>query len=153
MSKNKTKCDMKSKDKAYWEALEARFFDGQTTEDEERLLRAHLAQETRLGHASAGAAYMAYTSVAKAEDKDRTKSRRRAAAWWLSAAASVALAVTVGLVLHSSGATTGYVASNGQVVAQGDEALRLMREDLTLMAEACPSVDDDMTLMLSTTEY
>ncbi len=144
---------MMSKDKAYWEALEARFFDGQTTEEEERLLRAHLAQETSRGHASASAAYMAYSSVAKAEAEAKTRRHRRATAWWLSAAASVALAITAGLALHSGGTATGYVTSNGQVVAQGDEALRLMREDLTLLAEACPSVDDDMALMLSVTEY
>lgn len=141
-----------SKDKTYWDALEARFFDGQTTEEEERRLRSHLAQETRRGQASAGAAYMAYTSVAKAATRAK-RGRRRATAWWLSAAASVALAITIGLSLHTSGATTGYVASNGQVVAQSDEALRLMREDLTLLAEACPNIDDDMALMLSMTEY
>lgn len=144
---------MMSKDKAYWEALEARFFDGQTTEEEERLLRAHLAQETRRGHASAGAAYMAYTSVAKVEAKARAMSHRRATAWRLSAAACVALAIAAGLALNSSGDATGYVTSNGQLVAQEGEALRLMREDLTLMAEACPSVDDDMALILSMTEY
>lgn len=138
--------------KAYWEELEARFFDGQTTEEEERLLRAHLAQETRRGHTSAGAAYMAYTTVAKA-GKAKPQRRRRAAGWWLSAAACAALAITIGLSLHTGGAATGYVTSNGRVVAQSDEALRMMREDLTLLAEACPNVDEDMSLMLSVTEY
>lgn len=152
MSENMINWTEMNNDKTYWEALEARFFDGQTTEDEERQLRSHLAQETRRGQTSAGAAYMAYTSVAKVA-RVKPQRRRKATAWWLSAAASVALALTIGLSLHTGGATTGYVASNGQVVAQSDEALRLMREDLTLLAEACPSVDDDMALMLSVTEY
>lgn len=137
------------KDAEYWEALEARYFDGLTTEAEEEELRAHMSQKAAQGERNPAAALMAYAAVAKAE-RFRIRRRRviRRVGW--AAAACAIIAIAIGTLLPSQPEIEGYVMVNGKVVAQTDEALSIMRNDLALISDGCPSMADDLSLILCT---
>lgn len=135
------------KDAQYWKTLEARYFDGLTTEAEEDELRAHMSQCSAKGERHPAAALMAYAAMAKAE-RLRIRRRQTFRRVGLVAAACAVLAIAIGTLLPSRSAVDGYVEVNGQLVAQADEALSIMRNDLALMADGCPSMADELSLML-----
>ena len=51
--------------KEYWDELERRYFDGETTEAEEAELERHIAELAKRGTVNATTATMAYTAVGR----------------------------------------------------------------------------------------
>lgn len=136
------------KDSKYWEELERRYFDGETTEAEEAELERRMASLSRAGKENSTTAAMAYVAVGRKLSRDAM--RRRRGTWSaLAAAASVALVISIGATfLARGGGMTGCVVVDGQRVAEIDGAIDAMRDDLALLTEACPQVDDELTLFL-----
>lgn len=137
------------KDAEYWKSLEARYFDGQTTEADEDELREHMSQRAAKGEPSAAAALMSYAAVAR-DERFHIRRRKAIRRVGLAAAACALAAVAIGSLVPSGSAIDGYIEVNGKMVAQADEALSMMCDDLALMAEGCPSMADDLSLMLGT---
>ena len=97
-------------DKTYWKTLEERYFDGLTTDEEERLLRQFLAtEEAQTAEFEALRAVMGYIAMGKVEHKKKVVPlwRRPEVVRW-SAAACLVILGGVGL-LHLMPRTT-YVA-------------------------------------------
>lgn len=138
---------MDMKDAQYWKDLEERYFEGQTTEAEEEELQEHIREAAAHGRRSAATGVMAYASMARKEREVKARRWRRVRLIGYAAAACLALALVLRIGAAQEQETTGYVAVNGTMVADADEALALMRSDLAQMAEACPTVDDEMSLM------
>ena len=97
-------------DKTYWKTLEERYFDGLTTDEEERLLRQFLAtEEAQAAEFEELRAVMGYITMGKVEHKKKVVPlwRRPEVVRW-SAAACLVILGGVGL-LHLMPRTT-YVA-------------------------------------------
>lgn len=134
--------------KEYWDELERRYFDGETTEAEEAELERHIAELAKRGTVNATTATIAYTAVGR-EVRRSTTARTQSRWGRLAAAASIALLMTLGAAFWARGGVmTGSVMIDGECVAEADGALDLMRDDLALLAEVCPQVDEELTLFL-----
>lgn len=130
-------------DKKYWDDIEQRFFDGLTTEEEELELERRIALLDEHGFSNATTATLSF--IATGRKFNARKSRR----WfYVATAASIALLISVGAALFSNSENlTGNVQIGGVEVAQTEEALTLMRQDLALIADGCPSVDNELDLL------
>ncbi len=135
---------MMNDDKKYWDDIEQRFFDGLTTEEEELELERRIALLDEHGFSNATTATLSF--LATSRKLNASKSRR----WlYVAAAASVALLISIGVALFSnSDSITGSVQVDGVQVAQTDDALILMRQDLALIADECPTVDGELQFLL-----
>ena len=131
-------------DKKYWDDIEQRFFDGLTTEEEELELERRIALLDEHGFSNATTATFSFFAISRKLNSN--KSRR----WlYVAAAASVALLISIGAALvTNSGSITGNVQVDGVQVAQTDDALILMRQDLALIADDCPTVDSELQFLL-----
>lgn len=135
---------MMNDDKKYWDDIEQRFFDGLTTEEEELELERRIALLDEHGFSNATTATFSFFAISRKLNSN--KSRR----WlYVAAAASVALLISIGAALFTnSSSITGNVQVDGVQVAQADDALILMRQDLALIADECPTVDSELQFLL-----
>ena len=135
---------MMNDDKKYWDDIEQRFFDGLTTEEEELELERRIALLDEHGFSNATTATFSFFAISRR--LNAAKPRR----WlYVAAAASVALLISIGAAIFSnSDNITGNVQIDGVQVATTDDALLLMRQDLALLADECPSVDSELQFLL-----
>lgn len=135
---------MMNDDKKYWDDIEQRFFDGLTTEEEELELERRIALLDEHGFSNATTSTFSFFAISR--KLNAAKPRR----WlYVAAAASVALLISIGAALFSnSDNITGNVQIDGVQVATTDDALLLMRQDLALLVNECPTIDSELQFLL-----
>ena len=114
-------------DKTYWKTLEERYFDGLTTDEEERLLRQFLAtEEAQTAEFEELRAVMGYIAMGKVEHKKKVVPlwRRPEVVRW-SAAACLVILGGVGL-LHLMPRTTYVAYIDGHRTTDKTEVLAQM---------------------------
>ena len=114
-------------DKTYWKTLEERYFDGLTTDEEERLLRQFLAtEEAQTAEFEELRAVMGYIAMGKVEHKKKVVPRwRRPEVVRWSAAACLVILGGVGL-LHLMPRTTYVAYIDGHRTTDKTEVLAQM---------------------------
>ncbi len=131
-------------DKKYWDDIEQRFFDGLTTEEEELELERRIALLDEHGHSNAMTATFSFFAISR-----KLNARKHNRWLYVAAAASVALLISIGAALFTNpDSITGNVQIDGVQVAQTDDALILMRQDLALIADEYPTVDSELQFLL-----
>ncbi len=121
-----------------------RYFNAETTLEEERRLRQLLA-DTPPGDqlADEAKAVMGFSLCAPRRKKARLVPHR--ARMWLSAAAAIAVIFTIGLFMtsrHDSTPDMIYACINGHEVTDNNRVMRMMQAELSDMAEASEYVSD-----------
>lgn len=127
-----------------------RYFDATTTADEEKRLRAILADPAteRTPAVEEARAVMGYTAVASAVIRPRRSSRRWVAA--ASVAASVAVVVLIGWHSLSAAAddNTAVIYANGRIIHSTEQAIGIMTAQLGAIGEAAKDSPATHALMI-----
>lgn len=140
-------------DKAQWLALRDRYFEVETTDEEERLLRRFAATALAQDDPDFAdlCAVMSIVAVGKAaSSKRQNEMKRRRMRWVWAAAACVAGLVLVMLAWPSKNVCVAYV--DGVKITDRDEVLALMHDswdDIALDADA-NTVETQLTDLFNT---
>lgn len=127
-----------------------RYFDATATTDEEKRLRAILADPAteRTQAVEEARAVMGYTAITRAVSRPRRSSRRWVAA--ASVAASVAIVALIGW--HSLSAadddSTAVIYANGRVIHSTEQAIDIMTAQLGAIGEAAKDSPATHALMI-----
>ena len=146
---------LRTADKAQWLALRDRYFEVETTDEEERLLRRFAATALAQDDPDFAdlCAVMSIVAVGKAaSSKRQNEMKRRRMRWVWAAAACVAGLVLVMLAWPSKNVCVAYV--DGVKITDRDEVLALMHdswEDIALDADA-NTVETQLTDLFNTIE-
>lgn len=120
------------KNKDYWMHLVERYFEAETTREEELALRRFLAtNEADAPEFEEARAVMGYLAVGRSVHKSGFKSRRRQALWWAAAAAVVvlvALPLKQAPVAEEEDICVAYV--DGKRLTDSNEVLQLMKQTM-----------------------
>ena len=135
-----------------WQEVVNRYFDGETSEEEDRLLRRFLATEAGQGSEfDEVRAVMSVFAAEKAVKQTRNKSRKL---WpWLAAACVAGLAWLLWTSIEGTqDVCVAYV--NGQKITDRNEVLALMQEswDDIEMQETGNTVEEQLTDLFNTLE-
>ncbi len=146
---------LRTADKAQWLALRDRYFEVETTDEEERLLRRFAATALAQDDPDFAdlCAVMSIVAVGKAaSSKRQNEMKRRRLRWVWTAAACVAGLVLVMLAWPSKNVCVAYV--DGVKITDRDEVLALMHDswdDIALDADA-NTVETQLTDLFNTIE-
>lgn len=146
---------LRTADKAQWLALRDRYFEVETTDEEERLLRRFAATALAQDDPDFAdlCAVMSIVAVGKAaSSKRQNEMKRRRMRWVWTAAACVAGLVLVMLAWPSKNVCVAYV--DGVKITDRDEVLALMHDswdDIALDADA-NTVETQLTDLFNTIE-
>jgi hypothetical protein len=146
---------LRTADKAQWLALRDRYFEVETTDEEERLLRRFAATALAQDDPDFAdlCAVMSIVAVGKAaSSKRQNEMKRRRMRWVWAAAACVAGLVLVMLAWPSKNVCVAYV--DGVKITDRDEVLALMHDswdDIALDADA-NTVETQLTDLFNTIE-
>ena len=146
---------LRTADKAQWLALRDRYFEVETTDEEERLLRRFAATALAQDDPDFAdlCAVMSIVAVSKAaSSKRKITLKRRRLRWVWTAAACVAGLVLVMLAWPSKNVCVAYV--DGVKITDRDEVLALMHDswdDIALDADA-NTVETQLTDLFNTIE-
>ena len=146
---------LRTADKAQWLALRDRYFEVETTDEEERLLRRFAATALAQDDPDFAdlCAVMSIVAVGKAaSSKRQNEMKRRRLRWVWAAAACVAGLVLVMLAWPSKNVCVAYV--DGVKITDRDEVLALMHDswdDIALDADA-NTVETQLTDLFNTIE-
>ena len=142
------KLSQKITDKSQLEALIYRYFEGETSLQDEQLLRACLADCPWSSEAIDEARFtMGYFTARKQQSKSSViQSTNRS--HYLAIAASIAVLLTIGLGLmwqsrQPEDVCIAYV--NGQAINDKNQVLTLMRGDLNDMGNATQSIEEQLS--------
>lgn len=146
---------LRTADKAQWLALRDRYFEVETTDEEERLLRRFAATALAQDDPDFAdlCAVMSIVAVGKAaSSKRQNEMKRRRMRWVWAVAACVAGLVLVMLAWPSKNVCVAYV--DGVKITDRDEVLALMHDswdDIALDADA-NTVETQLTDLFNTIE-
>ena len=146
---------LRTADKAQWLALRDRYFEVETTDEEERLLRRFAATALAQDDPDFAdlCAVMSIVAVGKAaSSKRQNEMKRRRLRWVWTAAACVAGLVLVMLAWPSKNVCVAYV--DGVKITDRDEVLALMHEswDVIALDADANTVETQLTDLFNTIE-
>jgi hypothetical protein len=137
---------MRKVDYDKWHELLERYFDAQTTDEEEISLRRFLSSPEAVGNEFEEArAVMGFLCVGKEKRFERQRSLWRKSAW-MSVAAGVALLICVGIRGMFSDEDLCYAYVSGVKITDTEKVLSEMRQSIGQFGEAESSLDAEAQL-------